>query len=729
MKNWMIAASSLALIAACGGKDETGQDTPLTATPAGESETKLADVTVDNMPDFGPDGLDRSTWDAEVKPGADFFRYANGAWLEEFEIPSDESRFGAFTVLRDLSEARVRLIIEELAAKTPPTGTLEGKIAAYYNAYLDTDAINARGMEPVRAYLDQIAAIETREDLARAFGTPGFASPVGGYIWIDSKNPERYISYITQSGLGLPDRDYYLVDNEKNLELRAGYVEYLTTILTEIGYEAPAETAERILGLETKIAAAQWDRTLGRNRDLTYNLVTLDELKEFAGGFDVDAYLEAAMISGQTEFVMNQQPPTAEELEALTLTDEQRANLAEGGLPALMKLAEDEPIEDWKAYLAARFVSSNSSVLPATIDDASFALYGTLLNGQPEQRARWKRAVSATEGALGEGIGKLYAERYFPPENKAAMDELVANLRTAMALNLDDLEWMGEDTRVQARDKLDKFTPKIGYPENFETYEDLTVEAGRAFENARASSMWSYRDNISKLGKPIDRTEWGMLPQTVNAYYNPSLNEIVFPAAILQPPFFNISADPAVNYGAIGGVIGHEIGHGFDDQGSKSDGDGVLRNWWTPEDKAAFEARTDALVEQYNAFCPLEDKCVNGRLALGENIGDLGGLSLAYRAYQLSLDTNGDGVVSEDEQAPVIDGLTGDQRFFLAWAQVWKGKYRDDAMRAQLQRGPHSPGQFRVNGIVRNMDVWYEAFGVEEGDALYLPPEERISIW
>jgi len=729
MKNWMIAVSSLALIAACGGTEEPAPTPSLTASPAGESETGPADVTVDNMPDFGPDGLDRSTWDPDVKPGDDFFRYANGAWLDQFEIPSDKSSFGAFTVLRDLSEARVRLIIEELGASTPPTDTLDGKIAAYYNAYLDTDAINARGMEPVRPYLDRIAAIETREDLARAFGTPGFASPVGGYVWIDSKNPDRYISYVTQSGLGLPDRDYYLVDNEKNLELRAGYVEYLTTILTEIGHEAPAETAERILALETKIAAAQWDRTLGRNRDLTYNLVTLDELKEYAGGFDVDAYLEAAMISGQTEFVMNQQPPTAEELEALTLTDEQKANLTEGGLPALMQLAQSEPIEDWKAYLAARFVASNASVLPSTIDDASFALYGTLLNGQPEQRERWKRAVSATEGALGEGIGKIYAERYFPPENKAAMDELVANLRTAMALNLDDLEWMGEETRVQARDKLEKFTPKIGYPENFETYEDLTVEAGKAFENARASSMWSYQDNISKLGKPIDRTEWGMLPQTVNAYYNPSLNEIVFPAAILQPPFFNISADPAVNYGAIGGVIGHEIGHGFDDQGSKSDGDGVLRNWWTPEDKAAFEARTDALVEQYNGFCPLEDKCVNGRLALGENIGDLGGLSLAYRAYQLSLDTNGDGVISEDEEAPVIGGLTGDQRFFLAWAQVWKGKYRDDAMRAQLQRGPHSPGMYRVNGIVRNLDEWYAAFGVEEGDALYLPPEERIRIW
>ena len=387
-------------------------------------------------------------------------------------------------------------------------------------------------------------------------------------------------------------------------------------------------------------------------------------------------------------------------------------------------------IEDWQAYLTAHFLSDHSNVLPKAIDDAAFEFYSKQLRGQEEQRPRWKRGVSAVEGAVGEAVGKVYAERYFPAENKAAMDELVANLRLAMADNLDEIDWMGEETKVQARDKLSKFTPKIGYTEKFETYDALTV-GDSAFENTMAANQWAFDDMLSQLGQPIDKTEWFMLPQTVNAYYSPNRNEIVFPAAILQPPFFNLDADPAINYGAIGGVIGHEIGHGFDDQGSKSDGDGVLRDWWTPEDKAAFVARTDALVGQYDQFCPLDDgeTCVNGRLGLGENTGDLGGLSMAYKAYKLSLDTNGDGEISADEEAPVLGGLTGDQRFFMAWAQVWRNKYRDEALRQQLIRGPHSPPYYRVNGIVRNFDEWYEAFDVGPDHALYLPPEDRIRIW
>ena len=727
MKKLFLAASAIALVSACGSNEE---DTQQTAAPAANADAtaQVEDVVVDNMPNYGPDGLDRSTWDTTTKPGDDFFRYANGAWYDAFEIPADKSSFSAFTVLSDMSEARIKLIIDELAAATPPVDTLEGKIAAYYNAHLDTDTINARGMEPVQPYLDTIAAIETREDLIRVFGTPGFASPFGGGVSIDAKQPDTHIVYMGQSGLTLPTRDYYLDDTEKNLALREGLVDYITIVLNEAGFDDAEGAAQRILALETEMAKVSWDRTLRRNRDLTYNKVTLDELRALDANVDFDAFLAAGMIEGQTDFVVSTMPPTEEELAELDLTEEQRANLALG-FPSSVALAGSQPIDVWKEWLAFKFINSNTSVLPSVIDEASFDLFGKQLRGQPEQRERWKRSVSAVQGALGEGIGKVYVERYFPPENKAAMDELIVNLRKAMAVNLSDLEWMGEETRVEARSKLEKFTPKIGYTEKFETYDDLEVEAGKAFENARAAAMWRYRDNIAKLGQPIDTTEWGMLPQTVNAYYSPTRNEIVFPAAILQPPFFNISADPAVNYGAIGGVIGHEMGHGFDDQGSKSDGDGRLRNWWTDEDRAAFEARTNALVEQYNAFCPLEDACVNGRLSLGENIGDLGGLALAYRAYQMSLDTNGDGVVSEDEQAPVIDGLTGDQRFFLAWAQVWKGKFREDALRARLNRGPHSPNEFRVNGIVRNMDAWYEAFGVEEGDALYLPPEERIKIW
>jgi putative endopeptidase len=393
-----------------------------------------------------------------------------------------------------------------------------------------------------------------------------------------------------------------------------------------------------------------------------------------------------------------------------------------GGTPAMLELVANTPMEVLKAWTTANFLSGNASVLPTRFDDARFAFYGTKLNGVPVQRDRWKRAIGATEGMLGELLGAFYVERYFPPENKAAMDQLVANLRVSLAQSLDEIDWMTDETKIQARAKLDSFDPKIGYRDNLETYEGLAITAGDPLANAMAAAQWNAADNLAKLGQPIDRTEWGMLPQTVNAYYNSTKNEIVFPAGILQPPFFGADADIAVNYGAIGGVIGHEMGHGFDDQGSKSDAEGALRNWWTDSDRAAFDKKGDALAAQYDAFCPLDEgkTCVNGRLALGENIGDLGGLSMAYRAYKIA---------TEGKEVPVIDGLTGDQRFFLAWAQVWRSQYREDALRSQIRRGPHSPAMYRVNGIVRNFDEWYEAFGVTPEDDLYLPPEERIRIW
>jgi putative endopeptidase len=393
-----------------------------------------------------------------------------------------------------------------------------------------------------------------------------------------------------------------------------------------------------------------------------------------------------------------------------------------GGVPALARMIGTEPVSHWQAWLAIQFVSSKAAVLPKRIDDARFAFYGTTLQGQPQQRERWKRAIGAVEGSVGELAGQVYAERHFPPANKAAMDQLVGNLRLAMAANLKDLKWMSGETRTQAQGKLDAFTPKIGYPTKYKTYEGLELSATSAFANDEATGRWQLKDNVSRWGKPVDKSEWFMFPQTVNAYYNPTANEIVFPAAILQPPFFNLSADAAVNYGAIGGVIGHEMGHGFDDQGSKSDGEGNLRDWWTPDDKANFEKLTGALVDQYNAHCPLDDgkTCINGRLTLGENIGDLGGLSLAYRAYKMSL--NG-------KEAPVIGGYTGDQRFFMAWGQVFRVKMREAAQRQQLQTDPHSPGPFRINGIVRNFDEWYKAFDIKPGDKLYLEPEKRIRIW
>ena len=727
MKQIWLASAAAFVLTACGAQ-EANQTAASTDTAEAAVDTRKVETT--SRDDWGEFGLDLYSMDTETHPGDNFFRYVNGTWYDEFDMPADRTRYGSFTLLREKSEQRVKFIIDDLAAAKPDPSTLEGKVAAYYNAFVDTDAIEAAGMAPVQPYLEKIAAIETREDLARAFGMVGFASPIGGGVSIDAKKTDENIFYLSQSGLGLGDRSYYLKDDEKNQETRDGYVAFLTIVLEEAGYEDPADGAARILALETEIAKAHWDRTMNRNRDLTYNKLSKDELLALGGDFPVEAMLEQIGVADQGFFVVSQVMPTDEEIEALSLTEDQLEKISGGGVAAVAEVMSTASIEDWKTYLTARFVASNTAVLPKRLDDASFDFFAKQLRGQEEQRERWRRGVSAVEGSLGEAVGKVYAERYFPAENKAAMDQLVANLRLAMSDNLDEIEWMGDETKVQARTKLSKFTPKIGYTEKFETYDALTV-GDSALENSMAASKWSFEENIAKLGQPIDKTEWFMLPQTVNAYYSSTRNEIVFPAAILQPPFFNIDADPAINYGAIGGVIGHEIGHGFDDQGSKSDGDGVLRDWWTPEDKAAFVDLTDALVGQYNAFCPLDDgdTCVNGRLGLGENTGDLGGLSMSYKAYRMSLDANGDGEVSADEEAPVLGGFTGDQRFFMAWAQAWRNKYREEALRQQLIRGPHSPPVYRVNGIVRNFDEWYEAFDVGPDHALYLPPEERIRIW
>ena len=732
MKYLLSAASaSVLLLAGCG---EAVKETtlPTTDASAGSAPANTIEVVVTEGADFTFDeaGIDLTQKDETVHPGDNFYQYVHGKWLDSFEIPADKSRYGSFTYLRDGSEQRVRGIIDEVAGADPEAGTLEAKIASIYNAYMDMEAIEARGLEPVQPYLAQIAAIETREDLARTFGENGFAAPFGGWVDVDSKQTDQYIFYMGYGGLGMGDRDYYLKDTDKNLELRAAYAEMLTTLLTEAGYDTPADAAQSIIALETEMAKAHWDRAASRDRNITYNKMDREALSALAGDFPLDVLMSEMGLGELEELVVRQVTPTPEEAEELGYSEEQLAKVSGGGVETVFDIAANHDLDAWKAWLSARFLSNHSDVLPARIDEAVFAFYGKALRGQEQQRDRWKRAVSTVEGSVGEAVGKIYAERYFPAANKAAMDDLVANLRKAMASNLDELPWMGEETKDQARDKLAKFTPKIGYPEKFETYEGLEV-SDQAFENDLAVGEWSFKDMLSKLGQPIDKTEWFMLPQTVNAYYSPNRNEIVFPAAILQPPFFNIDADPAVNYGGIGGVIGHEIGHGFDDQGSKSDGDGVLRNWWTADDKAAFEARTGALAGQYDAFCPLDegDTCVNGRLGLGENIGDLGGLSMSYKAYQLSLDTDGDGVVSEAEQPPVINGLTGDQRFFISWAQIWRNKYRDDALRAQLVRGPHSPPRYRVNGVVRNFDAWYEEFDVGPEHELYIPPEERVRIW
>ena len=733
LKQILMGASALAVVSACTAAPpqsdtaevptETVAETVVEAEAQGAVEKTERVVKTTARDYWGDFGIDQTAMDTSIRPGDDFYRYGNGAWMDAFEIPADRSRYGAFTLLAEKSEQRVRFIIEDLAAEKPGTETVEGKVAAYFNAYMDLDAIEAAGLAPAQPYLDQIAAIKTREDLARVMAATGFTSPVTGFVNIDAKQTDRYIFYFGSGGLGLPNKDYYFDTDEKTSEIRNKYVDYVTTLLEMAGYEDAERGAALVMSLETEIAKSHWDRVLNRKPALTYNLVSAEEFQSMGAGFPVAVFLEELGLGGEAEFVVSQLYPTDEEIAEAGLTEEQIEGLAKG-VPGIFESMQTAPLESWKAYLTAHFISDHASVLPKAVDDARFDFYSRTLRGQEEQRERWKRAVGSVSGTLGEAVGKVYVERHFPPEHKAAMDDLVANLRKAMAQNLDNLEWMGDETKVEARSKLASFEPLVGYPANFETYDGMVVSETSAFANRMSTSEWGFKDMISQLGEPIDRTQWFMTPQQVNAYYSPTRNQIVFPAAILQPPFFNASADPAVNYGAIGGVIGHEMGHGFDDQGSKYDGTGLLRDWWTAEDQANFKARTEALAAQYDQFCPFEDEpevCVNGNNALGENIGDLGGLSMAYTAYKLSL--NG-------EEAPVLNGLTGDQRFFLAWAQVWRALYRDEALRQQIVGGsPHSPPYYRVNGVVRNMDAWYEAFGVEPGDEMYLPPEERIGIW
>lgn len=671
--------------------------------------------------DWGRFGIQTQWIDSATKPGDDFDRYVNGKWNDVTDMPPDKTRIGAFITLRDLSDDRLHTILDGLVAKKPADGTDEARIAAAYSAFMDTTGIETAGMAPARVFLDRINAVKSTDDLVALFAAPGFASPIAAYVDADEKQSDRYALYFGQDGLGLPDRDYYLLDTPQYQGIRAKYLDYLTFLLGKAGDANPQASAQSVIALETEIARAMWDRSLQRNRDLTYNKLTLAELDGLAPDRLLARFIKNIGAIGVTDAIVAQIPPTKEELAAAKFTPEMAAKLG-GGVPATLRLIPATPLATWKAYLTAHFLSDHAAFLPKEIDDAQFAFYGTMLGGQPKQRDRWRRGISAVEGQIGELVGRIYADRFFPAANRAAMNDLVSNLRKAMAANLAELKWMGPETRKEAEAKLDAFTPKIGAPVKYKTYDGLVPDAKTPLANQVAAQEWATKDQIRRIGKPVDRDEWFMFPQTVNAYYNPTFNEIVFPAAILQPPFFNLSADPAVNYGAIGAVIGHEMGHGFDDQGAKSDGAGNLRDWWTPQDKTAFEALTSKLVGQYAAFCPFDQgkTCVNGQLTLGENIGDLGGLSLAYRAYKLSL--NG-------KEAPVIDGYTGDQRFFLAWAQVWRGEVREATARQYLVTDPHSPPQYRINGIVRNFDEWYRAFDVKPGNKLYLAPEQRVRIW
>lgn len=687
------------------------------------TETAAAPASALPTIDFGTWGFQPSGIATDIKPGDDFNAYANQRWIDANPLPAEFSRIGAFTLLDEKSTADVKALMDELAARD--AASLSGdekRILDAYRTYLDTGAIEAAGLAPAQPYLAKIAAARSLDDLARLWAEPGIASPISAGVTIDSKQPDRHIAAVGFGGLGMPDRDYYLDESEKGRDIQAKYKQYLAFLLGEAGYADPAAMAEQVYAFEDANArTVQWDRAVRRNRDLTYNLLTAEELAAIGSKVPVAAMIDAIGIAGSPGFVVSLMPPTEEEIAQYKLDAATLAKIGTG-LPGMFALVGETPIEVLKAWTVKEFLSGNAAVLPKRFDDASFAFYSKTLRGTPEQRPRWKRAIDETEGLIGELVGKEYVARYFPPANKAAMDELVANLRLALRESITRIDWMGEATKTQAFAKLDSFDPKIGYRANLETYEGLTITPGNAIANRMAAARWELADNIAKLGQPIDRTEWAMLPQTVNAYYNPVKNEIVFPAGILQRPFFALTNDIAVNYGAIGGVIGHEIGHGFDDQGSKSDSTGALRNWWTDADRAAFDTLGNRLVAQYDAFCPLDEgkTCVNGRLTLGENIGDVGGLSMAYRAYKLA---------TKGKEVPVIDGLTGDQRFFLAWAQVWRSTQREENYRNRLRTDPHSPEEYRVNGVVRNLDEWYAAFGVKPGDKLYLPPEERVRIW
>ena len=647
---------------------------------------------------FGTFGVDTAQIDSSVKPGDDFFKYVNGKWLSTFKIPADKASYGVFDALLDKSESDVHALLDELAKTQPAPGSVQKKVVDFYNSWMDQSAIEKRGVEPLKADLDAIGKAKTKVDIVKLMGNFDYSGPAGLYIFPDPADPTKYTVGVTQSGLGMPNRDYYLNKGEHFDTYRSAYKTYVTKIFELAGDGNPSESADAVIALETKLATVQWEPERQRDVKATNNPVDRAGLKKMIPSTDWDSVLEVAGLSNVQRFVVNE--TTA---------------LRDGA-----KLLDTQPVDTWKKYLVFHIASDYASYLPKAFDVAGFDFYQKALAGVEAQRDRWKRGVNLLNSQIGEAVGELYVAKYFPPEKKAKMDQLVANLRTAMGERLKTLSWMDEKTRAEAEKKLTTFDPRIGYPVKWRDYSALTIEPGKIFEDVRNARKFEWNRQVARLNQPVDRTEWGMTPQTVNAYYDPSMNQITFPAAILQPPFFDPNADPAVNYGAIGAVIGHEMGHGFDDQGREYDETGKIRNWWTPETNKKFLAQTERFAAQYNAFCPLEGVCVNGKLTMGENIGDLGGLEMAYTAYKLSL--NG-------KEAPVIDGFTGDQRFFMAHAQVWRGIERNDALRNLVLTNPHSPEAARGSIPERNMDSWYAAFNVKNGDKLFIKPEDRVKIW
>jgi predicted metalloendopeptidase len=652
-------------------------------------------------PGGGGNGIELANFDTSVRPQDDFFRYVNGSWLRNTPIPSDRSNFGSFIELRDRSEEALRQLIEDAARQQNRPGSDAQKAADFYLAYMDSARIEQQGIRPLQGEISRIASLRDKGQLPAQWAHMtriGVGTPISGYIGQDAKNATEYVVSVGQSGLGLPDRDYYFNQGAKFEQTRQAYQAYIETMMRLAGQPDPAGAARNIVALETRIAQSHWERARTRDREATYNRKSVAELNAMTPGFSWTAFLNAAGTQ-KTPAVVVRQPDYFQ---------------------ALDRTIAEVPMETWKQYMTFKLLNAYADELPRAFVDAKFNFTGRVLQGQDQNRPRWKRAVGATDGAMGELLGRMYVERNFRPEAKARMQALVTNLLAAFREGIGQLEWMSPETKAQALDKLAHFNVKIGYPDKWTDYSSLQVRRDDAVGNEMRANEFDFARDAAKLGKPIDRSEWGMTPQTVNAYYSSTMNEIVFPAAILQPPFFNMEADDAVNYGAIGAVIGHEISHGFDDQGRRSDGSGNLRDWWTQADAGAFDQRATALADQYSAYTPVEGTNINGRLTLGENIGDLSGLAVAYRAYKRSLNGREDAT---------IGGFTGDQRFFIGWGQIWRSKYKDEALRNQLLTDPHSPGEYRTNAVLKNNPEFYAAFGVKEGDKMYLPPEQRVKIW
>jgi len=665
--------------------------------PVGEPQ---AEAAVPPEPYYGTWGVDTTQGDPAVSPGDDFARFANGKWLDTFEIPADLPGYVSFTKLRLDAESDVRAIVEEVAAKDSVKGSLEQKVGGFFKSWMDEATVNSLGAAPLKPHLEKIYAIQSKDDLMRAFASLHNNSPAGMGIIPDPADTTRYIAVVGQGGIGLPDRDYYLKTDGKFPAYRDAYKAYIAKMLDRASIAGGAAKAEAILAFETKIAEAHWTQEDSRNIQKIYNPMSLDQLSALAPEINWSLIAGEVGLATAPTFLVAQ--PSAIDKEA-----------------EIFAAADMAFLKDWLAF---HFINGHAQFLSPDFDNASFEFFSKTLRGVEEKRERWKRGINQIDASLGEAVGKIYLDRHFPPASKEAMDGLVANLTSAFNARLEQNEWMDEKTRQQALLKLSTFEPRIGYPSKWTDYGPL--EIGKSlFDNALALVEFGWQDQVKELGNPVDREKWPYPPQTVNASYNPLLNQITFPAGILQPPFFDPAADPAVNYGAIGAVIGHEIGHGFDDQGREFDEKGRIRNWWTEAANAAFTAKTDKLRAQYDSYEAIPGGFISGELTMGENIGDIGGLQMAYAAYHRYLDETSGGA------APVIDGLTGDQRFFLAWAQVWQGKYRDDELRQRLETDPHSPPYYRINGVVRNLDAWYDAFGVTAEGDLYLAPEERVRIW